>query len=286
MRLKGILYTILSGLLYGFAPVICGLTYAYGNNATTTAFFRGFFVLPILSVLMIKKKISFKISWNDFIKIAIVSLFGQVITTILLYGSIEYVGAGTSTTLHFLYPLVVTLICHYVYKDVLTKTHIIALTIALLGIAMFLDLNDLTKLTGVLMAIASSITFAVYLVGVEKLHLSKINDLKLTFYISLCMCVFTFIYGTFTNQLVLVQPLQSYFYLVLIAILAQLCAVTFLKKGIEILGSSLASLLSMFEPVTSVIFGVLLLNEELTLLKVIGCILILFSISLLIKKDE
>ena len=49
---------------------------------------------------------------------------------------------------------------------------------------MFLDLNDLTKLTGVLMAIASSITFAVYLVGVEKLHLSKINDLKLTFYIS------------------------------------------------------------------------------------------------------
>ena len=60
MRLKGILYTILSGLLYGFAPVICGLTYAYGNNATSTAFFRGFFVLPILGVLMIKNKISFR----------------------------------------------------------------------------------------------------------------------------------------------------------------------------------------------------------------------------------
>ena len=286
MRLKGIIYTILSGLLYGFAPVICGLTYAYGNNATSTAFFRGLFVLPILAVLMIKNKISFKITWNEFIKILIVSLFGQVITTILLYGSIEYVGAGTSTTLHFLYPLVVTLICHYVYRDKLTKTHIIALSIALLGIAMFLDLNDLTKLTGVIMAVASSVTFAIYLVGVEKLHLSRINDLKLTFYISLCMCACTYIYGSFTNTLVLNQPIQSYIYLILIAILAQLCAVTFLKKGIEILGSSMASLLSMFEPVTSVIFGVLLLNEELTVLKVIGCVLILFSISLLIKKDE
>ena len=286
MRLKGIIYTILSGLLYGFAPVICGLTYAYGNNATSTAFFRGLFVLPILAILMIKNKISFKLPLNDFIKILTVSLFGQVITTILLYGSIEYVGAGTSTTLHFLYPLVVTLICHYVYKDVLTKKHIIALSIALLGIAMFLDVNDLTKITGVIMAIASSITFAIYLVGVEKLHLSKINDLKLTFYISLCMCVCTYIYGTFTNTLVLNQPIQSYIYLILIAILAQLCAVTFLKKGIEILGSSMASLLSMFEPVTSVIFGVLLLNEELTLLKVVGCVLILLSISLLIKKDE
>ena len=285
MRLKGIIYTILSGLLYGFAPVICGLTYAYGNNATSTAFFRGFFVLPILALIMIKNKISFKITLNEFIKIFFVALFGQVITTILLYGSIEYVGAGTSTTLHFLYPLVVTLICHYVYKDVLTKTHIIALSIALLGIFMFLDLNDLTKLTGVFMAIASSVTFAIYLVGVEKLKLSKMNDCKLTFYISLCMCVSTFIYGSFTNTLVLVQPIQSYILLILIAILAQLCAVTFLKKGIEILGSSLASLLSMFEPVTSVIFGVLLLNEELTLLKVIGCVLILFSIGLLIKKE-
>ena len=127
MRLKGILLTCLSGLLYGFAPVLCGMTYSYGNNSVTTSFFRGFFVVFFAALIMIKNKIDFKVSISDFIKIFIMALFGQTVTTILLYGSIEYIGAGTSTTLHFIYPLVVTLICHFIYRDSLTKTHIIAL---------------------------------------------------------------------------------------------------------------------------------------------------------------
>ncbi|MGN1344594.1 MAG: DMT family transporter [Traorella sp.] len=286
MRVKGILLTILSGLLYGFAPILCAITYSYGNNAVTTTFFRGFFGALMISMIIFSKKINLRISLIDFIKIMCISLFGQVITTILLYGSINYIGAGTSTTLHFLYPLFVTLLCHYVYKDPLTKKHVFSLCIALLGIATFINLNDLTKLTGVLMALTSGFTFSIYLVGVEKLHLSKMNDFVLTFYISLCMCGLTFIYGCLSHELVLIQPIQSYGLLLLIAILAQIIAVTCLKKGIEILGSSLASLLSMFEPVTSVVFGVILLHEDVSIVKVIGCFLILLSIYLLIKPDK
>lgn len=284
MRTKGIFLTVLSAIIYGFTPVLCSITYSYGNNPITLTFFRGFIILPILTCLMLKDKVSFKVSLIEFIKISFVAIFGSVITTLLLYSSYQYLDVGTSTTLHFMYPLFVTLICHFIYKDVLTKRHIIALVLALIGIFTFINFNDLNKIKGIIFALTSGVTFSIYLVGIEKLKLSKMNDYKLSFYLALVMTVSLFIFGSTTKQLVFHQPIQSYVLIVFVAILAQLIAVICLKKGIAYLGSSLASMFSMFEPVSSVIFGFLFLNEPITILKVIGCCFILGGVSLLIKK--
>lgn len=284
MRTKGIFLTVLSAIIYGFTPVLCSITYSYGNNPITLTFFRGFIILPILTCLMLKDKVSFKVNLIEFLKISFVAIFGSVITTLLLYSSYQYLDVGTSTTLHFMYPLFVTLICHFIYKDVLTKRHMIALGLALIGIFTFINFNDLNKIKGIIFALTSGVTFSIYLVGIEKLKLSKMNDYKLSFYLALVMTISLFIFGSTTKQLVFNQPLQSYALIVCVAILAQLIAVICLKKGIAYLGSSLASMFSMFEPVSSVIFGFLFLNEPITALKVIGCCFILGGVSLLIKK--
>ena len=284
MRTKGIFLTVLSAIIYGFTPVLCSITYSYGNNPITLTFFRGFIILPILTCLMLKDKVSFKVNLIEFLKISFVAIFGSVITTLLLYSSYQYLDVGTSTTLHFMYPLFVTLICHFIYKDVLTKRHIIALVLALIGIFTFINFNDLNKIKGIIFALTSGVTFSIYLVGIEKLKLSKMNDYKLSFYLALVMTISLFIFGSTTKQLVFNQPIQSYALIVCVAILAQLIAVICLKKGIAYLGSSLASMFSMFEPVSSVIFGFLFLNEPITALKVIGCCFILGGVSLLIKK--
>lgn len=284
MRIKGILLTIASALIYGFTPVLCAITYTFGNNSITLTFFRGFIILPILLFLMKKDNIDFRCTKFELLKIFIVAIFGSVLTTTLLYSSYQYLDVGTSTTLHFLYPLFVTLICHFVYHDGLTKKHLFALIIALIGVCFFINLNDLTKIKGILFALSSGITFSIYLVGIEKLRLSKMNDYKLSFYLALFMSISLFFIGFFTKQLVFNQPIQSYLLIICIAILAQLVGVICLKKGIDILGSSLVSMFSMFEPVSSVVFGFLFLNESITLFKMIGCCFILSGVSLLIKK--
>lgn len=284
MRVKGILLTVLSAMIYGFTPVLCSITYSLGNNPITLTFFRGFIILPILWVLMKKNHIDFRCTKVEYMKIIFVALFGSVMTTLLLYSSYQYLDVGTATTLHFLYPLFVTLICHFVYRDVLTKKHIFALMVALVGVCFFVNVKDLTKIKGIVFALTSGITFSIYLVGIEKLKLSKMNDYKLSFYLALCMSICLFGFGLFTQQLQFAQPIQSYLLIVCIAILAQLIGVILLKKGISYLGSSLASMFCMFEPVSSVIFGFMFLGEAITLSKIIGCCLILTGVSLLIKK--
>ena len=50
--------------------------------------------------------------------------------------------------------------------------------------------------------------------------------------------------------------------------------------------ASLTAILSTLEPITSIVVGVLWLNEGLTLLKVIGCILVLLSTFILVKSQN
>ncbi len=282
-RNKGILLVIASALLYGFAPVLCSLTYQYGNNPVTLTFFRSFFVVMILGVLMIKNKIPFRCEKGELPRIVIVALFGSVLTTFLLNSSYLYIGVGTATTLHFLYPLFVTLICHFVYHDALDKRHGRALGICLLGVLLFLDFKDLSKMKGILMALVSGITFAIYLVGIDKLKLSQMNSIKLSFYFALTVSIVMGTFGFASKQMVLNQPFISYVLMLGVAIMAQWLAVICLQKGIQVLGSSLASLFSMFEPVSCLVFGAILLNEAVVMAQVFGCVLILGGVLLLIK---
>lgn len=283
-RNKGILLVIVSALLYGFAPVLCSMTYQYGNNPVTLTFFRSFFVVIILGCLMIKNKIPFRCEKGELIRIVSVAMFGSILTTLLLNSSYLYIGVGTATTLHFLYPLFVTLICHFVYHDALDKKHLIALGICLCGVLLFLDFKDLSKMKGILMALVSGMTFAIYLVGIDKLKLSRMNSIKLSFYFALTVSVVLGTFGFVSGQMVLNQPVISYMLMLGVAIMAQWLAVVCLQQGILVLGSSLASLFSMFEPVSCLIFGALFLNETVILAQVFGCALILSGVLLLIKE--
>lgn len=284
MRTKGIIYVLISALIYGFTPVLCSMTYKLGNTPLTLTFFRSFFVLPVLAILMKKEHISLKISTNELKKVFIIALFGAVLTTLLLYSSYQYIAVGTATTLHFLYPLFVTLICHFIYRDNLKKQQVLALVISLVGVGFFINLQDLAVIQGIVMALISGLTFSIYLVGIEKFGLSAMNSYKLSFYIAACVCCCLVVINVFLGQFNFMQPMYSYLLMIIIALLAQFVAVIMLKEGIAILGSSLASLFSMAEPVSSVIFGFIFLAESVTYMQIIGCVMIMIGVSMLLKK--
>lgn len=284
MRTKGIIYVLISALIYGFTPVLCSMTYDMGNTPLTLTFFRSFFVLPVLAILMKKDHISMKITKNELGRVFVIALFGAVLTTLLLYSSYQYIAVGTATTLHFLYPLFVTLICHFIYRDSMRKTQIIALVISLIGVGFFINLNDLSAVQGIIMALISGFTFSIYLVGIEKFGVSDMHSYKLSFYIAMWVCICLIIVNIFTGQFNFNQPLLSYGLMVIVAILAQFVAVVMLKEGIAIIGSSLASMFSMAEPVSSVIFGAIFLSESITIMQIIGCVMIMIGVSMLLKR--
>ena len=108
----------------------------------------------------------------------------------------------------------------------------------------------------------------------------------LTFYICLLMAVVGLIYGALTATLQLRSILTNFGIIALIAFLNNVCATVFLQYGVQYAGAGLCAILSVFEPLGSIVIGAILLHEQLTLRQMLSCVLILGSICFLIVKQR
>lgn len=283
---KGIVYTIGSAVLFGLNPLFTKYVYLQGATAMTVVFFRSFIVAWILLVLLWLKHESFALERYEIKQIFIISWFGTGLTTILLNQSFALMDTGTATNLHFLYPVFVVVICRIRYQEQLSKQKKIALSIAVFAIFIFLLEGNGGSLMGYLFAIASSITYAFYLVKMEKSGLVRMNALKLSFYVAVFVSLEGGVLHLFQDCIVFDLPRKAYVLLFIIAIATSFLGAIWMQKGISYLGSAMASVFCLFEPVTSLICGALFLQEELTVVKMVGCSLILCSLILFVRKKK
>ena len=287
MKFKGILFTIISAIIFGFTPILADMTYSLGNNSMSMTFYRNLFAIPFLFFILKRKNISLKINKTEFKDILIVSLFGVALTTVLLYSSYSYIGVGVATTLHFTFPIFVALACRFIFNEKLCKNKIIALITSFIGILFFMEKGSSTNIIGVLMALISGVTYAFYIVYLEKKNLININSYKLSFYIVLFVSIVMFICNFFYPYIIVSLPIKAYLLMLIVSVLASIFGVILLKVGISLIGSTSAAIFSLFEPITSLVFGVLLLGETLNLMKLVGSLIIFISITYLaIKSDK
>ncbi|MDD6467477.1 MAG: DMT family transporter [Erysipelotrichaceae bacterium] len=288
-RKKGIIFTVMSAVLFGFTPLICMFDYQAKANSETLIFLRNLFVLPVVWTICKRKRINLRLDRKTIGKIALVGIGGTTLTGLLLYQAYIYLPVGTVTTIHFLYPVFVTLIGVIVFKEKLSKQKGMVLLFATCGIFFFLEQSNANNQLGlgILLSLLSSMTYAFYLLGVERFHLNQLNSYKLTFYLSLFSCIFALFYSLIRNRLVLfeMEPV-GFLYAFLIAMGTSFLAVYFLQRGMRSLSASDAAIFSMFEPVSAIFGGWLFLNERLTLPKVLGCVIILGSVALLVQIDK
>lgn len=286
MNTKGILLTVLSAVLFGITPLITTLIYGFGANSITVVFFRSLFVIPILYSIMKWKHIDLHLQRWDLKNVGIIAIFGSGLTTILLFTSYSYIDVGTATTLHFLYPICVAVLCFFFYKERLGRKKLMALCLAALGTLCFFQPGNGTSVLGLILAASSAIAYAFYMVQLEKTHLAHHNAFKISFYIAVFILIETIAYHIVIPSIHLSLPPVAYGLLILLSVVSSFLAVVLLQLGIKYLGPSTASLFCLFEPVTSIICGTLFLQEKLTPIKIIGCLIILSALLIMTLSEQ
>lgn len=274
---QGVLLTVLSAFIFGFTPVLAKWTYLGGSNAINLTFWRAALALPVLYVILKVRGVSLVITKSEWLHLLIIGTFGQALTTVILYTTYDYLSVGMATTLHFVYPVFVVLAGVIYYKENWTRAKVTSLILAIVGMLTFIDRTGQISFTGIFLAILSGVTYAFYILYIDKSGLKKMDAFKLTFYLSLVVTGCLLIYGSVTQSITLHLTPIAWGLTILISLLVTVGAVALLQMGIKLIGSTKASILCLFEPITSVAFGLILLNEELSLLKFIGCFFILLS---------
>lgn len=280
---KGYIYTALSAIIFGLMPLLTKIIIARGATSLTIAFFRVFYVTVVLFFVLKIKKIDLRLEKRDFLSAILTSIFGSGLTIIILNESYNYVDTGIATSLHFLYPLFVAILCCFFYGEKIKKKQIISLSFALVGIICFMSKEN-GSLFGYFLAIASGLTYAFYLVKMDKTGLVKMNALKLSFYLALFTTIEIFTMNLFMQDVVFKMDAIAYGLLLVLALSSSFLATVLLQKGVLLLGSTRASFICLLEPVTSMIMGILWLNEALTFNKGLGGLAIIISLIIFLRE--
>ena len=282
-KTKGYILGTIAAATYGMNPLFALPLYQGGMNPESVLFFRYMLAIPILAVMIKARGRSFKINRKETMTLIVMGLL-VAISSLTLFQSYNYMEAGIASTILFVYPIMVALIMSLVFKEKLTMMTGLCLLLALGGISMLYKGGDGTtlSLTGTLLALASALTYAIYIVGINQTVLKSTATLTVTFYV-LVFGVTLFIIRLLTGT-ALTTPDKWYLWLNVLALSVFPTAISFLctTSAIQYIGSTPTAILGALEPVTAIIFGITIFGERMTLRESIGIVMILIAVTLVI----
>lgn len=279
MSSKGIAATIVSAMLFGATPILVSKVYAFGATPETVSFYRGLFAIVVLLIVCAVRRYDMRFTKKQLAAIVPAGIFIAA-TNVMLYSAYDYIGVGTSTTLHFMYPVFVVMGCR-LFGEKIGRVRGAALLAACVGMAFFLDPTGGLSITGIALALISAVTYALYMILVDKLGLKDIPPFKLSAALMIVGAVCLLLYDIPMQRIVYVLPAQAFAMIAIVAVCASVFAVVLLQEGIVLLGSGTASIFCTFEPLTSVVMGCLFLKETLELRSLVGSLIILAAVTLL-----
>lgn len=282
-KLKGYLCGIGAAVCYGTNPL--GALYLYEDNinANSVLFYRFALAVVMLGMLMMAQGKSLLVSMKE---LALLAVLGVVFSTssITLYFSFCFMDAGIASTLLFVYPVMVAVIMAVLFKEKLSAAAIFAIVLALTGIALLYEGDGGATLStvGVLLVMLSSLSYAVYIVVVNKSTL-RISSLKLTFYV-LFFGMLTILANSFITGIhiqMLTTP-RMWMCALMLALLPTVFSLVLMVISVHEIGSTPTAVMGALEPLTAVVIGVMVFGEQLTLRLSVGIVLILVAVIIIV----
>lgn len=288
-RVKGILLTVFAATSFGFIPLFAKIAFVNGLNPYTFTLFRSLFATIGLFILLKIGKIDYTLKKEQYKTLFKVSFIGYSLTMLTLTLSYNYMSTGLATTIHFIYPVAVMVGSIFFFNEKINKRKIFSLVLSLTGMYFLVGFDSLgsTSITGVLLSLFSGFFYAYYILTVAHGNIKEINPFVLIFYVSLFNSYILFAISIFLGKLEISYTFKGIVSTVLVALIANLIGMVSFKAGIKSIGPSTAAILSTFEPITSLILGILIFREILSWYHIVGCILIITSATIVAfrKKD-
>ena len=291
-KTKGFIYGAIAAASYGMNPLFTLPLYAAGMSVDTVLFYRYAFAVIVLGVLMKLQGQSFTLRKADILPLVIMGLLFSF-SSLLLFMSYNYMDAGIASTILFVYPVMVAVIMGAFFKEKISAITVFSILLALSGIALLYqgDGNKPLSTVGIIFVLLSSvfsvsstpvISYAIYIVGVNRSSLKTLPTTKLTFYAILFGLSVYIVRLNFCTELQIIPSPLLWADVLALAILPTAVSLICTALAIQSIGSTPTAILGALEPVTALFFGVLLFHEKLTPRLMVGILMIITAVTLII----
>lgn len=285
---KGIFYALISSATFGLitlftVPVINSHTL----NSISILFYRLLFATAGVGIACLVKREDFRLQLKEIPKLFFLGVFYGATSLFLLF-SYYHIPSGIATTIHFLYPIAVTLLMILFFREKFSLRTVTAAMLAIVGVALVSMRSDenigSSGMLGVILVLVSVLSYGVYIVSVNKIGINRITSLVTTFYVLLTGTLILGIYSLFTTGIMPITSGQVAINLILLALICTVISNLTLILAVKNIGSTVTSILGSLEPLISVAVGIIIFGEAISNMGYLGIFLIIASVILIVIK--
>lgn len=282
-RLKGFFYGLATSVTFGLIPLFTMPLMQEGMPLDSILFYRFLFATLALAGMMKLHKESFRIERRDLPILLLLAFFYMASAQCLFLGY-DYMGAGVATTLHFTYPVFVTLLMLVLFKERASWVTWAAIVLAVYGVAkLSLKGGELVlDPTGMIIVLLSAVGYASYITTVNKSRVKDMNGRKLAFYVFVFTTILIAAKALLNKGIQPIPDALSATNLILLAVVPTVISNITLVLAVHNIGGTLTSILGAMEPVTAVCVGAFVFGEAFTWQEAFGIALILVAVTLII----
>jgi drug/metabolite transporter (DMT)-like permease len=279
---RGALLCLVSAAGFGVAAVFAKESYRAGLNVPTMLAVRFAIAAAVFWALVAWRRPRWPARRTVFIAIGLGSI-GYALQAVLYFSALTKINASLTSLLLYLYPALVTGLAVLLRRERPDGRRLAALLCSAAGLVLVLGAGSAIGSVagfGVLLALASALTYALYLTVAAGLP----EDLDV-FLLSAIVCTSAAVtmtaVGSAMGTLHAPQEPIGWFWTAMLAVVSTVVPIAALLAGIRLVGAPTAAILSCAEPAVTVVTTALLYSERLTVGQIIGGTAIVGAVLLL-----
>ena len=239
---------------------------------------RGFIgVLSLLLVMLIsRKKLCFSAIRENLILLVLSGAFIGI-NWILLFEAYKYTTVSVATLSYYFAPVIVTVVCPFLFKEKLTKKQILCFVMSTLGIVMITGIGDMgggKDHIGIMFGLGAAVLYATVIL-LNK-FIKNVEGIHRTFLQFIAAIIVLIPYVLSTSGVTLAgMDGRGWINLLIVGLVHTGVTYCLYFSSLKELPGQKAAILSYIDPLVAVVISVTILGESMGIWQVIGGVLIL-----------
>ena len=285
----GVALIIVSSIGFGLAPTFATFSYRNGGNAVGTLLAR--FTVATLLMLIVRKISGRQAKWPRpllFGQLFLLGALGYFTATILYFTAIQNIDSGLAITIFYCNPVIVVLLSWWLLGNKPSRIIVWCLVSTLIGVTIAAGQVGNADTISVILVLIVAVEYAFYMIISSKV-LPKV-DLFTGVTIVMFGAASSFaIYALFAPssvEVIFPNAINGWVSVLMLAVVATVIPTATLYAGMNLIGTGKTAVIQTFEPVASILAGVIFLSEPLTMPRIIGATFVIGAVGVLATAES
>ena len=285
----GVALIIVSSIGFGLAPTFATFSYRNGGNAVGTLLAR--FTVATLLMLVVRKVSGRQAKWPRpllFGQLFLLGALGYFTATILYFTAIQNIDSGLAITIFYCNPVIVVLLSWWLLGNKPSRIIVWCLVSTLIGVTIAAGQVGNADTISVILVLIVAVEYAFYMIISSKV-LPKVDLFTgvtiVMFGAASSFAIYALIAPS-SVEVIFPNAINGWVSVLMLAVVATVIPTATLYAGMNLIGTGKTAVIQTFEPVASILAGVIFLSEPLTLPRIIGATFVIGAVGVLATAES